>query len=185
MICVCVCIHTYIYIHTHTYIYIHTHTHTHIYIESNLTIIMSGTCVIWSLPRSNNGTCISKSGWVCWKYELQYELSSGMGPWRVVIKITSNIDDDDYYCCCIIKVSCSPLAWNYFCAIIINSWYSCLLDCTCMTESRYSTLYTITILGLCIIWSLSRQYNNIMCHVRMSSAGVGTPVWIASGIGHW
>jgi len=53
-----------------------------------------------------------------------------------------------------------------------------------MTESRYTTLYTMVISGADVIWSLSRSDNNTRYHISMSSAGVGTPLWIASDIGH-
>ena len=100
------------------------------------------------------------------------------GTLKGMIKITNNID----YYYCIIKVPCSPPAWYYFCAIVINSWYSCILECTCMTEFRHTTMYTIMILRTCVIWSLSWSDNDTRWHVRMSSTGVGTPVWIASDI---
>ena len=49
----------------------------------------------------------------------------------------------------------SVFVQHYSWATVINSWYSCLLDCTCMTESWYTTLYTIMISETCVIQSLS------------------------------
>jgi len=108
--------------------------------------------------------------------------ASGMRHWREMNQIASNTD---YYFCYIIKLSCLPPACYHFSAPVIT------MDIlVCWTVLPWRTPGIL----LCIQWEYQacRLFNHSLVQViipgiviRMSPAGVRTPVWIASDIGHW